>query len=162
MPSSVAAHIRRPGGSAAGRLGGQAQWAVGHENEHGTCPGFAGFRDQILPGYVSNSSVVRSQARSLEKRTEIVALVTSFVPFVGVVAWPLLILGLIFGEVGVAKARDGASPHGKAIAGLAGSGVALVVCLGWVAFVAELGSKSTVFPESFGQSPSRNQTVAFG
>lgn len=92
----------------------------------------------------------------------IVALVMSFVPFVGVVAWPLLVLGLIFGGVGVAKALDGAAPRGKAIAGLACSGVALVVCLGWVAFFAALGSKSTAFPESFGQSPSRNQTVAFG
>lgn len=66
----------------------------------------------------------------------LVGLLFSFVPFVGVIAWPLVILGLIFGIIGIVRARNGAATNkGLAIAGTALSAVGLVVCIIWMAAV---------------------------
>lgn len=62
----------------------------------------------------------------------IVGLVFSFVPIVGVIAWPLVILGAIFGGVGLDKAgKVPGMPKGPAIAGLTCSLVGLGICLIW-------------------------------
>jgi hypothetical protein len=62
----------------------------------------------------------------------IVGLVFSFIPFIGVIAWPLVILGIIFGGVGISKANQvPGSPKGMAIAGLTCSIVGLVICIIW-------------------------------
>jgi len=64
----------------------------------------------------------------------IVGLVFSFLPFIGVIAWPLVILGVIFGAVGINKAGQvPGMPKGTAIAGLTCSLVGLVICILWVA-----------------------------
>ncbi|MDA3646699.1 DUF4190 domain-containing protein [Saccharopolyspora indica] len=66
----------------------------------------------------------------------LVGLLFSFVPFVGIIAWPLVILGLIFSIIGIIRARKGAATNkGLAIAGTALSAVGLVVCIIWMAAV---------------------------
>lgn len=60
----------------------------------------------------------------------LIGLVLSFIPLIGVVAWPLVILGVIFSAVGVAKASKGrATNKGLAIAGLVVSVIGLVICI---------------------------------
>ncbi|MTD54885.1 DUF4190 domain-containing protein [Amycolatopsis pithecellobii] len=76
----------------------------------------------------------------------IVALVFSFVPVIGVIAWPLSIVGTVLSGVGINYVRTGrADNKGVAIAGLTTSVIALVVCILWVTvFVAApLGTMST-------------------
>ncbi|MGB3442524.1 MAG: MmpS family transport accessory protein [Actinophytocola sp.] len=64
----------------------------------------------------------------------IIGLVLSFIPLIGVVAWPLVILGIIFSAIGISKAVKGrATNKGLAIAGLVVSVVGLVVCILWTA-----------------------------
>ena len=58
----------------------------------------------------------------------------SFIPLIGIVAWPLVILGIIFSAVGISKASKGrATNKGLAIAGLVVSVVGLVICILWAA-----------------------------
>lgn len=62
----------------------------------------------------------------------IVGLVFAFIPVIGVIAWPLVILGIIFGGVGINKANQiPGSPKGMAIAGLTCSIIGLAICLIW-------------------------------
>jgi hypothetical protein len=67
----------------------------------------------------------------------IVGLLFSFVPVIGVIAWPLVILGTIFGGVGISKANQvPGMPKGMAVAGLVCSLVGLAICIIWAASVA--------------------------
>ncbi len=60
----------------------------------------------------------------------ILALLFCWIPFVGVIAWPLLLVGGGLGIVALGPTRRGeADGHGLAIAGVVCSGVALLVCL---------------------------------
>ena len=62
----------------------------------------------------------------------VIGLVLSFIPLIGVVAWPLVILGIIFSSVGIAKAAKGrATNKGLSIAGVVVSIIGLVVCILW-------------------------------
>jgi hypothetical protein len=64
----------------------------------------------------------------------IIGLVFSFIPIIGVVAWPLVILGIVFSAVGISRASKGrATNKGLAIAGLVVSIVGLVMCVLWAA-----------------------------
>lgn len=66
----------------------------------------------------------------------LVGLVFSPIPFVGVVAWPLVVLGLILSAVGVARVRAGkATNKGLAIAGVVVSVLGLVVSVLWVVVI---------------------------
>ncbi|WP_243770144.1 DUF4190 domain-containing protein [Amycolatopsis acidicola] len=57
----------------------------------------------------------------------------SVIPIIGVIAWPLVILGAVFGAVGVARVRkDKANNTGLAIAGLVLSVLGLIICVLWV------------------------------
>ncbi|HET6710599.1 MmpS family transport accessory protein [Amycolatopsis sp.] len=63
----------------------------------------------------------------------LVGLVFSPIPFVGVVAWPLVVLGLILSAVGLARVRAGkATNKGLSIAGIIVSVLGLVVSILWV------------------------------
>ena len=66
----------------------------------------------------------------------LIGLLFSFIPVIGVVAWPLVILGIVFSAVGMSKASKGrATNKGLAIAGLVVSIVGLIICIVWaVAF----------------------------
>jgi hypothetical protein len=46
----------------------------------------------------------------------LIAAIFSFIPFVNVVSWPAAILGLIFGAVGINKARKTPGAPGKGLA----------------------------------------------
>jgi hypothetical protein len=59
------------------------------------------------------------------------------IPIVGVVAWPLVILGITFSPIGVAKANKGeATNRGLATAGVVLSILGLLICVVWVAVLA--------------------------
>jgi hypothetical protein len=66
----------------------------------------------------------------------LIGLLFSFIPVIGVVAWPLVILGIVFSAVGMGKASKGrATNKGLSIAGLVLSIVGLIICVVWaVAF----------------------------
>lgn len=65
----------------------------------------------------------------------LVGFLFSFIPFVGVVAWPMVILGLVLSLVGFGRANKGvATNKGLAIAGAVLSVLGLIVCVLWVAF----------------------------
>lgn len=64
----------------------------------------------------------------------LVGLIFSFIPLIGVIAWPLVILGLIFGILGINRANKGAATNkGLAITGTVLSAIGLVVCILWAA-----------------------------
>jgi hypothetical protein len=64
----------------------------------------------------------------------LLGLLFSPIPVVGLVAWPLVILGLVFSLVGFGRARRGhATNGGLAIAGIVVSALGLLVCILWVA-----------------------------
>ncbi|WP_410611640.1 MmpS family transport accessory protein [Amycolatopsis sp. lyj-109] len=66
----------------------------------------------------------------------LLGLVFSPIPIVGVVAWPLVVLGLILSAVGVARVRSGkATNKGLAIAGVIVSLLGLVVCILWTVVI---------------------------
>ena len=64
----------------------------------------------------------------------LIGLLFSFLPVIGVIAWPLVILGVIFSAVGISRANKGAATNkGLAIAGLTVSIIGLVICILWAA-----------------------------
>ena len=63
----------------------------------------------------------------------ILALVFCWIPFVGVIAWPLSIVGVSLSYVGVSKADKGqVTNKGSAVAGAVMSIIALAVCAIWL------------------------------
>lgn len=68
----------------------------------------------------------------------LIGLIFSFVPIIGVVAWPLVILGLIFSLIGFLRGRSGrATNKGLALAGMILSAIGLVICIVWTATTAK-------------------------
>ncbi|GAA3432206.1 MmpS family transport accessory protein [Kutzneria kofuensis] len=64
----------------------------------------------------------------------LVGLLLSFIPFIGVVAWPLVIVGLVLSIIGIARASSGkATNRGLAITGAVLSVIGLVICILYVA-----------------------------
>jgi hypothetical protein len=64
----------------------------------------------------------------------LVGLLFAFIPLIGVIAWPLTILGLVFGIVGTVRVNRGqADNKGLAITGVVLSAVGLVICVIWTA-----------------------------
>lgn len=64
----------------------------------------------------------------------LVGVIFAFIPLIGVVAWPLTILGLIFGIVGTVRANKGqADNKGLAISGVVLSVIGLIICIIWTA-----------------------------
>ncbi|ACU40441.1 DUF4190 domain-containing protein [Actinosynnema pretiosum subsp. pretiosum] len=93
----------------------------------------------------------------------VVGLLLSFIPFIGVIAWPLVIVGLVLGLVAVSKlTRNPANSKGLAISGTVLSALGLVVCVLWlVGFGAAVGNANeqaekevTVVYEVTGDAPS--------
>ncbi|WP_219414068.1 DUF4352 domain-containing protein [Pseudonocardia nigra] len=64
----------------------------------------------------------------------LLGLLFSFIPVIGIIAWPLVLLGLVLSGVGLAKARASrATNTGLAVAGLVCSAVGLLVCIVYAA-----------------------------
>lgn len=62
----------------------------------------------------------------------LVGLVFSPIPFIGVIAWPLVIVGLILAGIGFSRAKSGvATNKGLALTGIILSAVGLVICILW-------------------------------
>jgi hypothetical protein len=60
----------------------------------------------------------------------LVGLLFSFIPIIGIVAWPLVIVGLVLSIIGIARASSGkATNKGLAIAGAVLSVIGLVICI---------------------------------
>ncbi|MFK0020790.1 DUF4190 domain-containing protein [Streptomyces sp. NPDC090798] len=57
----------------------------------------------------------------------IIAVVVSFIPVLNVVVWPLAILGIIFGAIGLSKAGKVRKGKGAGITGLVTSAVAIIM-----------------------------------
>lgn len=73
----------------------------------------------------------------------IVGLALSFVPLIGVIAWPLVILGIVFGAIGRTRVtRRQATNGGQATAGLVLSILGLVVCFLWLIVTASAGNRA--------------------
>lgn len=71
----------------------------------------------------------------------LIGLILAPIPLVGVVAWPLVVLGLILSLVGLGRVRKGrATNKGLAIAGIIVSVLGLVVCIVWVAVISKVVS----------------------
>lgn len=67
----------------------------------------------------------------------ILGLLFSFIPIIGMIAWPLVLLGLLFGVLGVVRASRGrADNRGVAIAGTVLSAIGLVICIAYASMVA--------------------------
>lgn len=63
----------------------------------------------------------------------LIGLIFSPIPVIGVIAWPLVILGLVFSLIGVSRAsKRRATNKGLAIAGVVLSAIGLVICVLWV------------------------------
>ena len=66
----------------------------------------------------------------------LIGLIFSFVPIIGIIAWPLVIIGVVLSGVGLSYANNGkANNKGMAVAGLVVSIIGLVICIVWVAAV---------------------------
>ncbi|WP_181772537.1 DUF4190 domain-containing protein [Amycolatopsis pittospori] len=64
----------------------------------------------------------------------LVGLLFSPIPFIGVIAWPLVIVGLILAAIGFSRARSGvATNKGLALTGVILSAIGLVICILWTA-----------------------------
>jgi hypothetical protein len=91
-----------------------------------------------------------------------IGLIFSFIPIIGVIAWPLVILGLILGLIGFNRARTGgANNRGLALAGVIMSAVGLVVCILYVAVFSAAVASSTPTSAAAGGSAAAGATHAF-
>ncbi|MET7995295.1 DUF4190 domain-containing protein [Amycolatopsis sp. NPDC005232] len=66
----------------------------------------------------------------------LIGLVFAFIPVIGLIAWPLTILGVIFGVVGIVRVNKGeADNKGMAITAVVLSAIGLVICVVWTVVV---------------------------
>ncbi|WP_246382368.1 DUF4190 domain-containing protein [Prauserella isguenensis] len=88
----------------------------------------------MSPGSVSPSPVVpRNGLGTAGFVLGLIGLIFSLIPLIGVIAWPLVILGLVFSLIGFFRARGGkATNKGMSIAGIVVSAVGLVMCILWL------------------------------
>ncbi|WP_020670963.1 DUF4190 domain-containing protein [Amycolatopsis nigrescens] len=92
----------------------------------------------------------------------LIGLLVAFVPLVGVVAWPLVILGLIFSIIGVVRASKGqANNKGLAIAGIVLSAAGFVVAILWATVITVAVSEFSDNRLHFAQDVPGGHTVEF-
>lgn len=87
---------------------------------------------QYVQAYPTPVVIVTNGCATASLVLGILALLSSWIPLVGVIAWPLALIGLPLGFVGINKARGGAPGNGTAVAGAILSGLALIVCVLYV------------------------------
>lgn len=91
----------------------------------------------------------------------IIGLVFAFIPIVGIIAWPLVLLGLIFGIVGAVRASRGqATNRGVAIGGIVCSGLGLVICFVWASLFAAATPTTPTATSAAGASSGTQQRSA--
>ncbi|MBW4715928.1 MmpS family transport accessory protein [Saccharothrix obliqua] len=92
----------------------------------------------------------------------LVGLLFSFIPVIGVVAWPLVILGLVLGGIGVARALGGAATNkGLAIAGVVLSAVGLVICIVWLAAFGKAASDTKDTLDDLSRQANKESKVVY-
>ncbi|RRO16688.1 hypothetical protein EIL87_12775 [Saccharopolyspora rhizosphaerae] len=78
----------------------------------------------------------------------IVGVVLAFIPIIGVLAWPTVIVGLVLGIIALLRVRAGtATNKGQSITGIVLSGVGLGICLIWLVVLAA-ATGPTPLPQS--------------
>ncbi|MBB5954813.1 hypothetical protein FHS29_001383 [Saccharothrix tamanrassetensis] len=86
----------------------------------------------------------------------------SFLPVIGLVAWPLVILGLVLGALGTARASRGrATNRGIAIAGVVLSAVGLVICVLWVAVFGKAASDAATTLDDLEREANKESKVVY-
>ncbi|MFJ6671006.1 MmpS family transport accessory protein [Actinosynnema sp. NPDC091369] len=71
----------------------------------------------------------------------VLGLVFGLIPAAGLVAWPLVVVGLVLGVLGVVRTRRGEGGNkGVAVAAVALSALGLAVCVAWVALFGRAAS----------------------
>lgn len=80
----------------------------------------------------------------------LLGLLFSFIPIIGVIAWPLVLLALIFAAIGLARARaHRATNQGLAVAGLVCAVLGLGICIAYAAaFSAAVSNVETSTPRA--------------
>lgn len=64
----------------------------------------------------------------------LLAALFAMLPVIGIIAWPLAVLGLIFGVLGITRATKGvATNKGLAVAGTVLAAIGLLLCIAWAA-----------------------------
>ena len=96
----------------------------------------------------------------------------AMIPIIGVIAWPMAILGLVFGIIGISRAKQGtATNKGLAIAGTVLAAIGLVLCVVWVVAVGSAAQRVGNELDRAGAAPAAPQlppapadatTVPFG
>jgi hypothetical protein len=85
----------------------------------------------------------------------LLGLLFSFIPLIGIIAWPLVLLGVILSGIGLSRARNGrATNRGLAIAGVACSVLGLLVC---ISYAAAFGAAVSTTPTA--STPPSGRTV---
>lgn len=76
----------------------------------------------------------------------LVGLALAWIPIIGIVAWPLVLVGLTLSIIGVNRARQRiATNHGIAVAGIACSALGLLICFTYASlFVSSVSDSSSV------------------
>lgn len=63
----------------------------------------------------------------------ITGLLFSWIPLIGIVAWPLVITGLVLGLIAMPQINRGErSGYGLALAGMITAGIGLLICVGYL------------------------------
>jgi hypothetical protein len=79
----------------------------------------------------------------------LLGLLFSFIPIIGVIAWPLVLLALVFAAIGLSRVRAGrANNKGLTIAGLVCAGLGLVMCLVYAAAFSAAMSSTPPLPNT--------------
>lgn len=109
----------------------QPHYSQQYHSQYGAPPG--GYPP---PGYPPYGYPPRSNGMATASMViGIIALVFTFIPFIGLISWLLAPLAIIFGIVGMSQPD---LPRGQAIAGLVTGGLALLMCLAWATLLMSL------------------------
>jgi hypothetical protein len=86
----------------------------------------------------------------------LIGLLFSFIPVIGVIAWPLVLLGLVLAGIGLSRARAGrATNKGLTIAGLVCASLGLLMCVLYTAaFSSAVATAPTAPPLAAPTAPS--------
>lgn len=77
----------------------------------------------------------------------LIGLIFSFMPVIGFVAWPFVIVGIVLTAIGLGRIRNRtATNKGLTVAGLVLSVIGLTVCILWDLFVVDAGNDEASHP----------------
>lgn len=84
----------------------------------------------------------------------LLGIIFAWIPIIGVIAWPLVIVGLILSWVGLNNAKKGrADNKGLAIAGIVCSAIGLFICIIWASVFASAASTPNPIEQGLSAAP---------